>query len=258
MAKCSRYIIAIFLIHISAVAWAGSIVDIPVGDTGWVRYGLHGRSVLEGGGIAITELIYGTKTLDTFAKLSFGTARGLGQSGDSLLYGPGGSIVITGCIERAGQQGHGCRKGDFRGVLMRATFLNAKLVDDNGKLMLIAQFVERLNPALAAMLGVPDQSLGSMDLLLSNLTSHAWAVDKVDAGSLNILSEPSSLATLGSSLLGLLLAFGARLDHSRGQSRSRGLNRIGGNLLGTKEPVYCSGDKLSAAKSLPEFERPQK
>jgi len=210
MAKCSRYIVAIFLIHISALAWAGSIVDMPIGDAGKVRYGVHGHTQLQGNGIAIYELIYGTKTLDTLARMSFTTARGMGQSGDSLLYGRGGGIVIRGCIEQNSKQG--CHKGDPGGVIMRGTFLDAKLIDDNGQLMLVAEFIEKLNPALAAMLGVPVRSEGTMELFLTNVAARRWAVlDKVDGGSLNILSEPSSIATLGSSLLGLFLAFGVSL-----------------------------------------------
>ena len=220
MVKFYRWIFTIFIIHISAFAWAGSVVDMPIGDTGRVRYGIHGHTRLQGAGIAINDLIYGTRTLETFAKLTFTTAKGTGQSGGgSLLYGPGGGIVLRGCVSHSANEGSGCHKGDFRGVIMRGTFLDAKLVDDNGKLTLIARFVETLNPALAAMLGVPVRSQGTLDLVLSNLNSYRWTVDRVDGGSLNILSEPSSLATLGSGLVGFFLALGASVILRRRNTR---------------------------------------
>jgi hypothetical protein len=238
MVKFYRWIFALSIIHISAFAWAGSVVDMPIGDAGKIRYGIHSHTQLQGSGIAINDLIYGTKTLETFAQLAFTTAKATGQSGGgSLLYGPGGGIVVRGCISRSANEGSSCHKGDFRGVIMRGTFLDAKLVDDNGKLTLIARFVETLNPLLAAMLGVPVQSQGTLDLVLSNLRSYPWIVDKVDGGSLNILSEPSSLATLGSGLLGLFLVVGASVMLRRGNTSSNG---SAGEFLGTEQPVYRS------------------
>jgi hypothetical protein len=205
MAKCRFFLIAFFMTQLAACAWAGSVIDMPIGDSGKVRYGTHGHTSLEGGGIAINELIYGSQTLETFGRLSFITGRGMGQSGDSLLYAPGGGFVIHGCIEAGGR----CEVGNSRSVGVRGTFLSAKLVNENGKLMFIAQFIERLNPVLAALLGVPIQSRGTLELLLSNSTSCGLVVNNVEGGSLNILSEPSSLATLASSLFGLLLSVGA-------------------------------------------------
>jgi hypothetical protein len=215
MAKHCRWIFAISLVHISAFAWAGSIVDMPIGDAGKVRYRVHSHTALQGSGVSISELIYGSKKIVANANLSFTTARGIGQSGDSLLYGPGGEILIRGYVGRDGRRPHGSNRDAFQGVLMRGTFLNAKLVDDDGKLMLVAKLVERLNPALAAMLGVPVQSEGTLELLLSDSRYCGVAVDKVIGGSLNLLSEPSSLSTLSSSLLVFFLAFGAGVVNRR-------------------------------------------
>lgn len=205
MAKYRFFLVAIFITQITACAWAGSVINMPIDGAGQVGYGAHGHTPIQGQGIPISELIYGSNTLNTFAQLSFVTGPGMGQSGNSLLYGPGGGFVIRGCIEAGGR----CVKGNSHSIGVRGTFLSAKLVDENGKPMLIATFVEKLNPVLAAILGLPVQSEGTLQLLLSNSTFTGWAVNNVEGGSLNILSEPSSLATLGSSLFGLFLAVGA-------------------------------------------------
>jgi hypothetical protein len=234
MAKYYRWSFAILIFHISAFAFAGSVVDMPIGDIGRVRYGPYGHSALEGRHIAIRELISGEKTLYSFASLSFNTAKGMGKSGDSLLYGPGGQIVVRGSVRR------GVGKAPFRGILMRGTFLDAKLVDDDGKLTLVADFVEHLNPLIAAMLGVPVESRGTLDLLLSDHSSHPWIVDRVTGGSLNILSEPPSVATLGSSLLGLLLAVGASGIIRRGNCKNRNLGGSVSALSGSEVVVHRS------------------
>lgn len=217
MAQRRLFIIAIFLVYMSAFAWAGSLLDIPIGDAGKVRYGNHGHGALQGSGISVAELISGTSTLKTVGgRLSFSTTKGLGQSGDSLLYGTGGQIVMRGCIKESGEHGRWCQKGDIRGVLMRGTFLNARVVDQDGKLFLIAQFIETLNPALAALLGLPVESEGTFDLLLSSVPSRWGNLEQVVGGSLNLLSEPSSIAMLISGLLGLFLPFGVRVISRRG------------------------------------------
>jgi hypothetical protein len=204
MAKCRFFLFTFFMTHLAACAWAGSVIDMPIGNAGKVGYSTQGHVPLEGGGLTINELIYGSKTLQTFGQLSLITGRRVGQSGDSLLFAPGGGFVIHGCIEAGGR----CEVGNSRSVGVRGTFLSAKLVNENGKLMFIAQFIERLNPVIAAMLGVPIQSRGTLELLLSNTASCGFTVKDVEGGSLNILSEPSSLATLGSSLFGLFLSAG--------------------------------------------------
>ena len=110
---------------------------------------------------------------------------------------------------------------------MTGTLLDAKLFEQNGKVILIAQLVEKLNPALAAQLGVPIQSEGTLELLLSSLDSRPrWIVDRIEGGSLNLmagcrpptpLSEPPSYAILGAGFLGLFVL----LRRARTRSASR-------------------------------------
>jgi hypothetical protein len=182
-------------------ARAGSI-DMPIGHNGRVVYGKGGHTDIWGSGIIFTGLTDGHQALGmSWARLFFSTGQGEGWKGNTLTFAPGGEFSVRGCI--------GCgHKGDILGVLMSGTFLNAELVKEGNKTIFIAKFLEHLNPALAALLKIPDQSEGELELLLGpGGTTRSCIVDNVTGGSLNLfsLSEPSSLLILATSLVGLFL-----------------------------------------------------
>jgi hypothetical protein len=139
--------------------------------------------------------------------LFFVTGKAIESNASSaLLFGPGGGFAVRGCLDANGDQDRGCGdKNDIRGVLMKGTFLSAELTKQNGQVILVAQFLEQLNPALAKLLNLPTQSEGVMRLILTGSTHPRWNLDTVNGGSLALLSEPASIATSATSLAGMIL-----------------------------------------------------
>jgi hypothetical protein len=215
-------IFAVAVLSFSAPAWAGSILDLPVGQGGKVAYGVKGRTPVYGSGIPLTELIYGTKTLGmSSGRLFFVTGKSSTPNSGSLFFAPGGGFAVRGCVDANGDQDRGCGdKKDIRGVLMKGTFLGAELTKQNGETILIAQFLEQLNPALAKLLNLPDQSEGVMRLILTGSLGHpCWNLDTVNGGSLALLSEPASIATSATSLVGMILILGGTAFRRRNKVR---------------------------------------
>jgi hypothetical protein len=212
----SRVRIHLFLLLLvssfSLPTWAGAILQMPIGDTGNVFFGNRGRNPVYGRGISLTDLMYGAGTVDLVeSRLYFITGRGEGRSGNTLSYGPGGVFVVRGCVDTNGNPAK-CGKGDIRGILMRGTFLDAKIVDEGGEIILVAQILDQLNPALAALLNLPDESVETLDLtMVASEGTRYWTGTNVTGGSLSILSEPSSIAIMGTSLAGLCLLLLATL-----------------------------------------------
>lgn len=205
MTKKFLLTIGLALLTLSVSAWAGS-VDMPIGKGGTVIFGKSGRTDMWGSGISFTELIDGGKQVDlSWGRLFFTTGRGEGWKGNTLSFAPGGEFSVRGCV--------GCgHKHDILGVLMSGTILSAKLEKEGNKSVLIVQFLEHLNPALAALMHLPTVSDGEFELVLGpSLMSPSCVVSSVMGGSLNLftLSEPSSLATLATSLIGLFFILGS-------------------------------------------------
>jgi hypothetical protein len=197
--------LGLVLSTLSVSAWAGSI-DMPIGKGGTVIVGKSGRTDIWGSGISFTELIDGGKQMDlSWGRLFFTTGRGEGWKGNTLSFAPGGEFSVRGCV--------GCgHKGDILGVLMSGTVLNAKLVKEGKESVLIVQFLEHLNPALAALMHLPTVSDGEFELVLGpNSTTPSCIVSSVMGGNLSLftLSEPASIATLITSLLGLCFVLGS-------------------------------------------------
>lgn len=214
MAKHKRgaHFLLISLFFFSVSAWAGAVLQMPIGDTGHVWYGIHGRSSAIGAGITISDLVYGTDTLDLLGtRLFFITGKGMGRNGNTLSYGPGGELVVRGCVDTNGNRW--CKgKGDVRGILMKGTFLDAKIVNEDGEIIFLAQVLEHLNPTLAAMLNLPTEFTATLDLVLSASGGWRWLQkDNVNGGSLTVLSEPPSIALMGSGLTGLCLILVAKV-----------------------------------------------
>jgi hypothetical protein len=200
-------IAAFALLTISAPAWAGSILQMPVGSGGHVTYGKTGHTDLWGSGITITGIIDGGKALDlSWGRLFFSTGSGEGWKGNTLSFAPGGEFAVRGCVDGNGHSGACGRKGDILGVLMSGKFLNAKLVKEGNKTIFIAQFLEQLNPALAALMKLPVDSEGEFEMVLGpGNGTPSCIVDNINGGSMSILSEPSSIAVLVTSMIGMFL-----------------------------------------------------
>jgi hypothetical protein len=203
---------------ISVSAWAGSI-DMPVGKGGDVYFGKSGRTDIWGEGISLTELMDGGKKMNlSWARLFFNTGRGEGWKGNTLSFAPGGDFAVRGCV--------GCgHRHDIDGLLMSGTILSAKLTREGKDSVLIVQFVEHLNPALAALMKLPDESDGEFELMLGpSLLSPSCVVSTVMGGNLSLftLSEPSSISVFAGSLFGLFFILGnGRLISRKRRQTSR-------------------------------------
>jgi len=204
----SNICLIILVLLAFAPAWGGVIFD--VGHRGKVYY-RPGRAPVSGTGLSISELIVGAQQFGILgSQFHFNTGAYEGRQGNSLVYAPGGHFVISGCVDSNADHDRGCDHKDIHGTLMTGTFLNTKLVQQNGETILIAQFVDQVNPILAKLLNLPHKSEGVLDLILAGgRQTERWTVDGVTSGTLSLLSEPSSIMTLGASLTGLFLVLRA-------------------------------------------------
>ena len=198
------------VICLNSPAWAGPILSAPIKSGGIVRYedrGNHHRIL--GSGIRLGDLAFGGNILRLFrGSLSFSGGSFLHSDGGNMSWGPGGHLSLKGCADV--NHDSKCDKGDLRGTLMTASFVDLELVDVNGKEVLEAKIVEHLNPELAALLGLKVTSqTGELDLMLTSLSNGKWwARDSVVSGSLTGQSvpEPGSWWLLGAGLLTLAMA----------------------------------------------------
>ena len=219
--RSNIYLVAL-LVLACAHAWGGVILE--VGHQGKVYY-RPGRAPVSGTGLSISELILGAQQLPIQGgQFGFKTGAYEGRQGSSLVYMPGGHFVINGCVDSNGDHDHGCDRKDIHGPLMTGTFLNAKLVQQNGETILIAQFVDQVNPILAKLLKLPAKSDGVLDLILAGgHQTGGWTFDGVTSGTLSLLSEPSSIMILGANLTGLCLLLCAKRGRRRIRDFCRGL-----------------------------------
>jgi len=194
---------------VSAYAWAGSITEVQVGEAGDVRYGTASwRYAPSGNGIDMTEILSGSKALDIFyGRLNFRTGRLTSTDGNRRFYGRGGQFTIRGCVEAHSRHGRGCNKKDIWGTLMTGIFLDAEVIEKGGETILVAQFLEQLNPQVSGILNLPTTSVGSLEWVLSESKSNRFMTyDDVTGGYLQLsaIPEPSSIFLLGAGLVILL------------------------------------------------------
>jgi hypothetical protein len=210
-------IIPLALLMLCAHAWAGSI-DMSLAN-GHVVFGKGNRTTVWGYGISILSLMDGGKALDlSSGSLFFTTARSDGFSGNTLFFGPGGEFAIRGCVEGDPHSGSCGKKNDVRGYLMTGSFLYAKLIKEGSETIFVAQFLEKLNPALAALMHLPAEAEGELEMIMGPGTStRTCLIDDLYGGSLSVLSEPASIAVLLSSLAGMIfvLRFAGRRQRAR-------------------------------------------
>lgn len=198
--------ILLLVVFASASAFAGKIPGFLVGNGGIVEYefgGHHPR--LYGSGIRVQELMYGPRVFPMLlGRLTFSGGSFMRSDNSSYLWGPGGRLSVTGCVD-INHNGK-CDSKDFRGKLLTGSFLDARLVDRNGQEFLEAQLVEQINPQLAALLHLTQTKYsGAMEFTLTELShGHWWAHDHVQGGFLNghgnNIPEASSIWLLSTSL----------------------------------------------------------
>lgn len=203
----------------SIPAWAGPIWE--VGKTGKVIYH-QDRGPVSGFGLSITQLIFGSQDIKVRSgHFAFTTGSLIGFQPGTELFGSGGKFVLRGCVDGDGNRVGWCDRKDIRGTLISGTFLNAKLVQENGQWVLIAELVEEINPALAALLHESTTSDAMLELTLSGSPEkRCWTVDGVTGGSIKLLSEPASILILTASLIGLWSVLIARRLRQRAMRAS--------------------------------------
>jgi len=134
----------------TAPAWAGAILQLQIGSGGTVSYvrGIR-HAGLQGNDIRIRQLNYGMAIIPTLMGHLFFHGQGFASSQEGrLLWGPGGSLVVRGCADLNADAK--CDKGDIRGTLLTATFVNVQLIQKGSQATLIAQILDQINPQLAA------------------------------------------------------------------------------------------------------------
>jgi hypothetical protein len=196
----------------SIPAWAGSITE--TGKIGKVIY-REGQGAVNGFLISNLQLIFGSEDLGILnERFAFTTGNLLSSQSGNESFDAGGHFIVRGCVASNGDGS--CGAEDIRGTLITGTFLNGKLVQENGQWVLIAELVEHINPALAALLHEPTTSDAMLQLSLSGDPKiTGWTVDGVTSGSISLLSEPASVVIFTASLIALCLVFIARRSRQR-------------------------------------------
>jgi hypothetical protein len=198
-----RYFALLFSLIVAAVpAWAGPVWN--VNDRGTIIYH-EGRGPVSGFRLSIASLIFGSEDLQVRdGRFAFTTGAMTGVESGDELFGAGGRFILAGCVKPGGANGRICGAKDIGGILITGQFLNAKLIQEDGQTILVAELVEHINPALAALLHESTTTDALLELDLSGSPRKwGWTVDGVDGGSISALSEPASIEIFGGSLIGL-------------------------------------------------------
>jgi hypothetical protein len=206
MFKLRFHIAALFVIFVSVTpALAGTIINFSLKGGGSFGMAVGERAPrFWGAGIRIKELDYGAgATAILGGRLDFSSGRFLHSANGSFSWGSGGGLVLRGCAD-LNHDGK-CGSGDFNGVLVTGKFVDAHLVDRNGKEFLIAHIVEQLNPQLAAILHLPNTPFNAkLGITMALLNSDKWWLRTgIQGGSLTgygTVPESSSIWMLSASL----------------------------------------------------------
>lgn len=116
------------LLVLSALpAWAGS-VGLDIGSGGKLTF--KGKNAPVWGGGSIVDVGMGTGSIPAQGHFSFETGRFLGTAGKTWMFGSGGRISFSGCLDvnGDGDSAKHCDKKDFIGSLFTGSFKNAKIV----------------------------------------------------------------------------------------------------------------------------------
>ena len=185
--------------------WAGSILDINAGDAGTLL-GVHsprGSGHLAASGMDVTQIVVGSDILPVLmGRMTFTSGAIAGLKPGQRVFGPGGRLSVTGCVDLDGAPSSKCSPGDFHGTLISADFINAMLIEKNGKFFLEAEVLETVNLTLAELLKLPKTTYkADLELALIRIGRSRW---EIEGGSLNAIPEPASLLLIAFTLTALL------------------------------------------------------
>jgi hypothetical protein len=194
-------------------ASASSNLDLQVGTRGDISYWYSGPSTaLRGYYVKITELTYGADALPMIGRMFFSTGNLTHFNSTEWFFGGGGKITVWGCVDRNLDHDTQCDKRDFNGTLLTGTFLNAHVTNENGTKIMEAQFLDQINPQLAAFLGMPATSKlyqGELELAFSDrgraIPPRSLWDSEIYGGYVKPLAvpEPASIFLLGAGLAAL-------------------------------------------------------
>jgi len=208
--KKSILVAILFALAVETIPASGSsILDLDVGTGGSISYWRSGPSTaLRGQGIKITELTYGADALPVLGRMIFSTGNLTSFNSTDWFFGGGGKITVIGCVDR--DLDTKCDKGDIRGTLLTGTISNAHVFNENGTKILEAQFLDQINPELAAFLGMSAISQlyhGELELAFSGRVTppHSIWHTQVYGGYIKPLAipEPASIFLLGAGFAAL-------------------------------------------------------
>jgi len=190
---------------IALPACAGSILDVNAGDAGTLLgiHTPHGSGHLTASGIDVTQITAGSDILPVLmGRMTLTSGAIAGVLRGERLFGPGGALSVSGCVDLGGVQSTGCGPGDFRGTLITADFINAMLIEKNGKFFLEAEVLETVNSTLAELLKLPKTTYkAELELALIRIGRSRW---EIEGGSLNAIPEPASILLVALVLAALL------------------------------------------------------
>jgi hypothetical protein len=211
--KKNILVIILFTLALAEIpASASSILDLRVGDRGEINYWRSGPgAALWGFYIKVPDLTYGAEALPVNGRMFFSTGDLSHFNSTEWFFGSGGKITVSGCVDRNLDHDTKCGdKGDFYGTLLTGTFLNAHIANEkNGTKMMEAQFLDQINPQLAAYLGMPTTSKlykGEMELAFSDrqraISPRSLWRARIYGGYVKPLAvpEPASIFLLGAGL----------------------------------------------------------
>jgi hypothetical protein len=202
-----RAAIALAVLLTARPGWAGSIVVVGNGGTLTDVHSSRSNNHLSGNKMDITQIVTSSGVLPVLVgRMSFMSGALTGSKGEDQLFGPGGKLWVNGCVDLNRDADTKCGRGDLSGNLITAQFINATLVDKNGKFFLDAEVLESINPKLAAFLNLSKTTYqANLQLALIRLGRNRW---DVEGGFLSMISEPASIVLAGLALLLLVVAYG--------------------------------------------------
>ena len=207
--KVSKRIFCALLVFFTLPAWAGSI-GVQIGNGGHLTFKEKKAPVWGSGNIV--DLGVGTQSFPAIGRFSFLTGRLVSSSSNEWLYGAGGHVSFSGCLDLTsdGDKAGNCDKKDFRGSLFTGVFKDAKIIKTGGKNTFTLSGQLWLTPShdLISEMGVKATSfLANINLTFTDVcvpSSPASCRASIIGGKLFAAApEPSAFVLLG---LGMLLA----------------------------------------------------